>query len=276
MSQRYRVLANSLPRGGPFLLASALEGLNYEKYTGRAGMPAAFNFRETKKALTNRQIASEDATIGVSLFAPWYIDSLTMHQWLAGVDEGEYMMGHVPWSPEVTSQLADLGYRHLIILRDPRTLLLALLFDEAVMPRFLRPNFAHLSPAEQFAFMWNGGYVSNADVTLQPFADTYRSMVAWKQDSTCLVVRFEDLVGVGGGGTLLRQQEAVEQIVAYLNYPPEQAADIANTVSAITDPTAYTFRIDQKASWPSAVNSATIELVMSSCELLCEEAGYDQ
>jgi len=271
MTIQHRVLANSLPCGGPFLLASILDALGRERYTGREALPAAFNFKDTKNALQKRQIPPEDATIGVSPFVPWHVDAVTLHEWLSGVDQGQYMIGHLPWSSEVTLPFSDLDYRHLVILRDPRALLLALLFGEAVMPRFLRPDFASLSQLEQFWFMWNGGYLPHADVTLKSFAEIYRSMVAWKKDPTCLVVRFEDLVGIDGGGTAARQKKTVEHIMAYLNCPSD---DVAKIVASIHDPTAYTYRIDQMEAWASKVDKMIIELVMKHCHPLYEEAGY--
>ncbi|MCB0062125.1 MAG: hypothetical protein KDE19_08425 [Caldilineaceae bacterium] len=48
MILQHRVLANSLPCGGPFLLASALDLLGFHKFMGDASTPRSLNYRDAK------------------------------------------------------------------------------------------------------------------------------------------------------------------------------------------------------------------------------------
>ena len=49
----------------------------------------------------------------------------------------------------------------------------------------------------------------------------YDSMLQWKNQSTNLTIKFEDLVGQKGGGTLEKQIKAIRSIIAHLRIPRE-------------------------------------------------------
>lgn len=270
------VLANSLPRGGSFLLASALQLLGYHKYAGaeQYHTPAAFNYLEAKKALGDRQTRAGDQMIGVSPFAPCYLEQHLVHDWLGRLAKDEYIPAHIPWSPALPDALEGLQCRHIIILRDPRALLLSLLFDTHPMPRFLIEPFATLSPQAQLDFMLTGGEVPQAGMTLQPFAEVYRSMLAWQNAPDCLVVRYEALAGLTGGGSRERQLHCLQHMAAFLELPMD--ASLEQHLDSISDPGLPAFRQDQVAEWQYTVGKPLVEQVMDACEPLAHAAGYEE
>jgi len=273
----YRVVANSLPRGGPFLLASALDLLGYRKFAGNGDTPRALNYQEAKKALAKVSSLAHphvdlSDSIGVSLFAPLAASPTTVRQWLTAVTVGEYMMGHMPWSAPLATLMVALDYRQVVILRDPRTLLLALLFLDEMMPRFLTDDFAQLTPLQQVEKLWVGGYLPRADVNLQPFATVYRSMLAWRGTPNTLLLRFEELVGPQAGGTDRQQQQALAELATFLALPLDET--LRSRVDQIVDPSAYTFVQAQRSNWLEAVDRAVIDYVEHHCAPLCQEAEY--
>jgi hypothetical protein len=248
--------------------------LGGRKFAGSTSVPSALNYQEAKRLLQNVQPASAAGMIGVSLFAPIYASAATVQSWLSTVPAGEYIMGHMPWSAPLQSLLSDLRYRHVVILRDPRTLLLALLFDDHVMPRFLSADFASMTPLQQVEQMWLGGHLPLANLSLQPFAAVYRSMLAWLRVPDCLIIRFEDLVGSTWGGRRAAQREALAQLASFLDVPIDEA--VLARVDSIDDPSARTFAISQRATWCARVDREIIEYVDRRCEALCHEAAYPE
>lgn len=268
------VLANSLPRGGPFLLSSALAVLGYHKYAGATvnKTPAAFNYLEAKKALQGRVAHPGENMIAISPFAPCYVEQDLMHDWLGMLSDEEFMMAHIPYAPALSDAMENLNCRHIAIIRDPRSLLLSLLFDTHPMPRFLIEPFATMSPTEQLEFMLSGGEIPEADMTLQPFAQVYRSMLAWQNSDNCLLVRFEDLVGSPGGGSEERQRQTVEQMAVFLGLPFDGVKD--GELAVITDPSVSVFRMDQMSHWTDEVGADVMERVQTACEDLVAEGNY--
>lgn len=264
-----RIFANSFPRGGPFLLSSTLELLGHTKYAGGDGVPSAYNFKQAQAAVAGREIVSADSPTAVAIgpFAPVYADASWMQTWLDVLPRNDlYIMGHIPHCAAISTVLSELEYKHVLIIRDPRTLLLALLYDTHVMPRFLIEPFSALTSAEQLDFMWAGGEVAN--VTLRGFAAVYHSMVAWQDDPTCCVVRMEALGGMQG---VAQQHQTVTQIADYLDLP----APPVENLSAIADPTAQSFRTDATARWADYVDHKLIEKVCDLCADLAVNAGYE-
>jgi hypothetical protein len=168
--------------------------------------------------------------------------------------------------------METLGYRQVVIVRDPRALLLALICDEQVMPRFLATDFAPLSPLQQMERMWGGGYLPQADVTIQPFAAVYRSLLAWRDQPDTLLIRFEDLIGPSGGGSPVQQQQTLARLATFLGLSADDAR--MECVEQIADPSAHTFSLAQKALWPAKVASEVIDYVEQCCAPLCREASY--
>jgi hypothetical protein len=287
MTVQSRVLANSLPRGGPFLLATALDLLGYRRFAGTADTPRALNYQDAKNALAKEPPvadpsteftlrneglrASNSTTIGVSPFAPLSASPATVRRWLTQVTIGEYIMGHMPWSAPLQDILTDLNYRHVVIVRDPRALLLALVFHAEVMPRFLATDFAPMSPLHQVEKMWNGGTLEQAGLTLQPFATVYRSLLAWRDLPNTILIRFEDLVPQQFGGSIAQQNQVLAQLAEFLN----QDIALPTQDNQITDATANTFSLSQRATWANQVGAQAVGYVEQQCASLAQDAGYD-
>lgn len=265
------VLANSLPRGGPFLLSSALALLGYQKYAGSDihGTPAAFNYREAKKALKGKKTKAGENMIGISPFAPCYVDQALMHDWLTILASDEYIMAHIPVSTALSVAMKGVNNRHIVIIRDPRSLLLSLLFDTHPMPRFLMEPFAQLSAEEQLNFMLSGGQVPQSGMVLKPFAEMYHSMMSWLDRTDCLVVRFEDLVGPRGGGSRDKQRNVLKNMATYLDLMTDEM--LFDRLDDINDPSSTTFRLDQMKYWEKEVGEKIVEQVLVSCEPLMRD-----
>lgn len=282
------VLANSLPRGGPFLLGSALHYLGYQKYIKAEDdhhLPAAFNYLEAQKALQHHTPKIGNDLIGISPFAPCYVESPLMADWLSKLQRNEYIPAHIPWSPALPAVTSEMRCRHIVILRDPRSLLLSLLFDTHPMPRFLIEPFAAMSPKEQLNFMLSGGEVPQSKMTLQAFTSVYRSMLKWQEAAGCLVVRYEDLCGPSGGGSHQQQWTVLQQMAAFLELPMLTTDDsstepmtklVTDRLAMISDPSVATFRTDQAAQWKKSVDERLIEQVIDTCQVLADEAGYGE
>lgn len=266
MNPTISVLANSLPRGGPFLLGSALQLIGYQQYTKAEGhaleddtSPAALNYLEAKKALNGRKTQAGEGMIGISPFSPCYLEQSLVQDCLRHLANDEYIPAHIPWSPALLAALEGSSCRHIMIIRDPRSLLLSLLFDTHPMPRFLIEPFAAMSPEAQLEFMLSGGKVPQSEMILKPFADVFHSMQAWQASSNCLTVHFEDLAGPQAGGSRQQQNDALAKIAAFLNLPTRSFSD--QQLEAIKDPSIATFQLDQMDRWNKVVSSRIIERV---------------
>ncbi len=267
-----KLLANSFPKGGSTLLAETMELLSYKKHTPTVGMPKAFNYKEARDALHDIKYTENiKEKVAISPFAPWYAECEKFRSWLNDVRPDHYIFGHLPWVSVLDSLIEDLNFRHLVIIRDPRSMLASLIFEGGITPRFLCADLEPMSLSQRLVFMTSGGYALQADATIQSFTDSYISMLAWHNDKNCLVVRFEELVGEWGRDT---QREAAKKIASYLNV--EFGENILKILNRPDAPWAKRFRVDQLNKWKDLMEQDDIDYILKSCEVVSYDAGYDQ
>ncbi|MCP4104144.1 MAG: sulfotransferase [Desulfobacteraceae bacterium] len=280
-----RVFVNSLPKSGSFLLSKAVELFGYRDYYDadpkQGDTPRCFNYREVRDALTKRQepsVKTDQTSICAGSQTPLYVRPDIFKQWLSAVSDGWYIAGHVSYSSALGTVLAELNYRHVFIIRDPRAVLPSLLSfilntRGLAQSHYLEPDFKPMSPTQRMNFILEGGYARLAGVEVKSFAQVYRSMLAWQNDPDCLVVHFEDLIGEQGGGSAAKQEAALRKIADHLGLPfdTHKAAE----AEKIYNPSAPTFRIGQIDSWKHSMEPEAVKRVSEYCEPLCQEAGYD-
>lgn len=278
-SNKNRLLINSLPKSGTHLLAKAVEILGYKEHFVEGEtkeIPLFFNYREVKNKSKNQVYSDEKISIGA--LTTCYVNSEIFRHWLSQISPRQYILGHIPWTPRLTPILTDLDYQHIFIIRDPRAVVISsipFVLDTGKMPakHFLEDDFKLMSPTQRLNFILEGGYAEKAGVEIKNFAEVYRSMLAWGQETDCLFVRFEDLVGEKGGGSFQKQEEVMKKICSYLQIDFDHR--IASRLNEIYNPEARTFRMGKIEGWKSSMNPEDIEKLNAYCQPLCQEAGYE-
>lgn len=292
--QPVRVLINSMPKSGTHLLTSAIEILGYREHfaddkciqkIARSlgfGAPIMFAYNPVKRALRNEKLIPckeyINEKISVAAFTEFYVSTSTFRRWLDSISPRKYIIGHIPWTPVLRQILADLNYHHVFIIRDPRAVVASLMpfiLDTGKMPikLFFKDDFKLISPSQRLNFILEGGYASKAGVTLKRFDEVYRSMLAWRNDPSCLFVRFEDLVGLQGGGSVEKQSNVMKKIASTLGISLND--NIETRFKEVYNPASRTFRVGKINGWKSSMDAKMIERLTEYCQPLCEEAGYE-
>lgn len=281
---RPRVLVNSLPKSGTHLLAQAVDLLGFPEHPDAqygggppTDLPPFLNYREVREALAGQgqsTIPPETETIRVGSLTPCPVPVSSLRTWLGALPAGHFILGHVLHSPALGPLLAELDYRQVFILRDPRAVvasLLAFILDTGRMPRrhFLEADLRALAPGERLNFILAGGYAPRAGVQVVGFAAVYRAALEWRE-SDCLWLRYEDLVGERGGGSREAQRQAMERLAGHLGVAMDEAQ-----LSELYNPAARTFRTGSIDGWRQALASAERDRLEAVCAPLCAEAGYE-
>jgi hypothetical protein len=274
-----RVLVNTLPKSGTHLLSKAVELLGYREHFDHpdtaAATPMFLNYRETKNSVEkqNFSLLATETMIPIGTLVPFQVAVPMVRQWLAAIAPSRYILGHITWTADLAPLLAELKFRHIAIIRDPRAVvasLLAFILDTRGMPKphFLEADFKKLSRLEQLDLLLNGGYAPEAGLQIQSFAQVYRAMLAWQHEPNCLLVRFEDLIGEQGGGDEQRQQQTMVKIAQHLNCP------VTAPMPTVYNPSARTFRQGKIDSWKDSLAADSIDYLIDYCQPLCVEGGY--
>ena len=216
-----KVLINSLPKSGTFLLRRTLSLL--------------------------------------PTFAPrWSYHGLVagipnLHQKIQTIRRGQYVSGHLHWSSELIELLVTSNIRTLFIIRDLRDVAVSLadyLTNKNTDHR-LHPYFKSLKSDDErlmAAIVGVEGKLLKDGKKTKSLGESAMAFAPWLDEPNCLAVRFEDMIGSCGGGSDEKQLENVRAIANYLgvNLSQEQTIQVAKDIFYKSS---TTFRKGQIGDW---------------------------
>ncbi len=266
-----KVVANSIPKSGTNLLARLLILLGFEQ-TSEGGIRSylvAGPFSPVKKLLRAR--SPEKVTIGV--VSPQRIDRRWLERRLSRVPDGCFVTAHCVYSPELSSLFAEKQMRVVCILRDPRDVAVSQMHH--IKRR--KEHFAHEallrlpSDHERLLLSIRGGELGGR--RLQSLDERYRQFQGWQDDDNAMVVKFEDLVGPGGGGSAEAQRRTVERVARHVGLDPDER--MMRTVEENLFGVSKTFRKGQIGSWRSEFSEEHARTAREVAGPLLVELGYE-
>jgi Sulfotransferase domain len=225
-------------------------------------------FPPARKFLRGR---GEKVTVGV--VSPQHISRRWLARRLSKVPDGSFVTAHCVYTPELAGLFHEGGMRVVCILRDPR--------DVAVSQmhylKQLKNHFAHEeymalpSDRERLLVSIRGGELGGR--RLQSLAERYGRFLGWERDGGAVMVKFEDLVGHGGGGSEKAQRLAVERVARHMGVPADEGT--LQRVEEHLFGVGRTFRKGQIGGWReefSAEHERAVKEVLGS---LLVELGYE-
>jgi hypothetical protein len=254
-----RVLANSVPKAGTHLVAQLLRNLPDMHFAGRHHVMGDF------------RRSCPDAPSRV-------FDWDRIRRVLASIKDGQYMTAHFPPLPTLLSMLADLGFKTVCIIRDPRDIVVSnALFIPRVRRHDLYARFhaEFRTPEEQIMACITGFPPNELGRGLESIGDRLRKFQPWREHSRAYTTRFEDLVGPRGGGSNDLQIQEVMRIGAHVGRPlqPSRAQEIAERTWTSQS---STFRRGVQGEWRTHFTEEHIEAFKATAgaELIAE--GYER
>jgi len=215
-----KALANSIPKSGTHLLAQLLFLLGFHR------------------PLLTKQIEN---------------NTPQLLQKLRNLRKGQYITGHLYWSQALVNELNNVGIRILFIIRDLRDIACSHFYYVTYMDcnhRLHRYYNCLKSDNERLMASIAGidGKLLPGSRRWEPIGERAKTFLPWLDESTCLVVRFEDLVGSLGGGNDEKQIETIQAIVNHLGvrFSKNQIVSIANKVFSRSS---VTFRKGKIGDW---------------------------
>lgn len=113
------------------------------------------------------------------------------------------------FSGNFASAMFRRGYKNIFMCRDPRDACVSLVFYLDKMPGQLRDFFWVCEEWDYLSFDEKLMSVMTGSHSASYLLDWYQRMSAWSDYPGTLVLRFEDLIGPRGGGSLSAQKEAI-------------------------------------------------------------------
>jgi len=259
------VFVNSLPKAGTNLLLKLMRllpsihhvrlYLNREEvglYRPRAGEPRLRIGVDTPADVSLRRVARR----------------------VRRLPPGTWFSGHVPYSPSFLTLLTDSGIKMLLIIRDPRDVVLSNAKYLASPPHRFSTSFRKLSREEQVLASIQGLPAAGRRPALLDIRERVTSVMPWLHAKPLVyVTRFERLVGPAGGGCPEAQLSEIMSIAGHLRIglDVEHARDIGQQLFGGT----HTFRKGQIGSWRGEFTEAHVIAVKELLGDLLIELGYE-
>jgi Sulfotransferase domain len=194
---------------------------------------------------------------------------------LASVGRRHYCHSHAPYSRELCDVLEGLDFRILQTIRDPRDQVQSMAnwySNERAPDNLRRRELGPLPTEERLRIAISGCDLSNG-ARVQGVNEYYSAMAAWYSQRIVRVVRFEDLVGPRGGGSLERQINEIRACARFVgkSLADGQAENIAENIYGCGN----TFRKGKIDSWRTVFSPEVKQLFKDQANRLLLDLGYE-
>jgi hypothetical protein len=259
-----RILLNGPSKSGTHLLSDCLALLPKTMYSGR-------HFALAEFARSQRPVTDD----GADPARPMSLDERTLERFLRRCPQGMFVTAHARFHPRLSQLLADLGYRQLLLLRDPRDIVMS--FTRYVVSR---PNhhrhqyYTQVLSTDDERIMATITGVPTLSPPLQPMHTTVDSYLPWGAEPSTLVCKFEDLVGPLGQGSAETQVATVQAISQFLQrpIPLDHARAVADKMYSTAS---LTYRKGAIGDWRNHFSPAHRQTFKARAQGMLMQLGYE-
>ena len=213
----------------------------------------------------------EKVTVGV--VSPRQISRRWLARRLSQVPEGCFITAHCVYTPELAGLFDEGGMKTVCILRDPRDVAVSQMhYLKRLKNHFAHEEYVALpTDRERLLVSIRGGELGGRK--LKSLAERYGRFLGWERDGGAVMVKFEDLVGPGGGGSVEAQRLAVGRVAAHLGVPVDERA--VDLVGENLFGVGRTFRKGQVGGWREEFSDEHERAAREVAGPLLVELGYE-
>ncbi len=257
-----RVLVNSLPKSGTNLLTRLLTMLPGMKNTG---------MHLGHSTLGGGRVQPGEMTVPVGVDMPVAVPLPRLAMPLGRLKPGEFASAHIPYSPIFSSYLGKNGYKVAMIVRHPGDVVLSHARYIHETPNHpLHAHYTTLSTDAQFFASISG--VELPEITLPSIGERFESIARWADDEHVHLIKFEDLVGEKGGGSLEKQIACIRGFAKFLG--SELADETVTHIIANLFGQSSTFRSGQIGGWKTDLSSEHLSAIHVQLGQRLSSLGY--
>lgn len=275
-----RIIVNTVPHSGTHLVATVLELVEFKHaktfdWNSLSFKKVGINWR-TSLLPENANINDSDRKFPVSVASPRLVRVEIIESILKKIQNNKYLLSHIPHSNMFEEILNKYNYKGITIIRDPRDMCLSMLNHIEARPHHLANKylFENLQTRHERIKAILDGFSINNEQGERDFGKVermYNSMMTWENAENFILLKFEDLVGPKGGGSVQRQHGSIQKILTLLGDQSNNVAWIAENAFGKSG----TFRKGQLGRWKTEMSLYERKLFKAHDEFICS-LGYDQ
>ncbi len=263
-----KAFINSLPKSGTHLTAKCLKLMGYSEldHLGSAQVISPSMLSKIRRfawyPFTQGYLLGVDTPVEVS--------KRIVHSRLKKSRPHTFFTAHVGYSTALLDAVRAHNIAPIVVYRDPRAVLVSFIhYVTKLKEHVLHSEFKGLSDEDKFQYVLKGHRFNKA--YLEPLRTRCLALDGWLSSDHVLKIRFEDLVGEKGGGTLKSQEETVSSLCNWLEIPESKSAGVADELFG---PGRHTFRKGQIDSWRNELSDENIKTVEEKLGDILKRWGY--
>ena len=208
-------------------------------------------------------------------FVPTISDQ-KIHRWngldplLARVRPGQIVLCHLHFKPEYRQSMAECGIRSIFLIRDPRDVVVSQAFYIAGEKRHpLHQLFARQPSLKERLKIAIQGDAAHGLPSVGQRLDEFGGWLG----ASDLVVRFEDLIGAEGGGSMRSQREALRALYFAVGLSPQEEL-LDSITQQLFSSASPTFRRGRTGEWRECFDLELQELFQYTAADQLVRYGY--
>ncbi len=249
-----KVLVNAVPKAGTHLLMNLYDELPGFKFAGKLLWATEIDQMTDDCVEAARRVGLE----------------------MDRCRSSHYVMGHVMHHPRISAALDAKGVKVVTMVRDPRAIgASAVRYFEQNKLRQSDLGEGRFSSREELAqWLIDGGGTYGKPNSIPPLAERCRQYLGWVDDPTCLVIRFEDLIGEQGGSSRDAQTLEIARILEFSGVSKNITAE--QVASQIYSASSHTFSVGKVRSWDSVLTAEQVAQIEEESVDFMERLGYER
>ena len=237
-----KVVLNSLPKSGTHLLESLFLNLPLMRHSGK----------KTLKIEIQNPIEHKLNLI-------------------SSLKKGQFLLSHMQFHSSIADTAKGNDVKIIHLIRDPRDVLLSHL------------NYIERMDITQKSHDFISQYNNRQDKlkamidgkkdVLEPFSLVLNKFSPWINEPEVLCIKFEDLIGVNGGGNNENQLEAVKAICDFISIKLDEG-ELLDVSNKIYSPKSSTFNKGKIGNWKQVLTEEETQWLNNLLDKEIKEYGY--
>jgi len=187
-----------------------------------------------------------------------------------------YLLGHTTYDAELEKMLNAMQIKTFFIYRDPRDHMVSYSYyiQRPDAPAYIKEWTEKNSFDALLDSFFTGDFILYKYWYAKKIDDFYRLFLPWLKCKNVCAIRFEDLVGSNGGGSIESQYLAIEKIAHHIGIQLDE-----NDLQDITEKlfgSGFTFRKGQIGAWKTHFNNQHIKKCKEVAGNLLIDLGYEE